>query len=185
MALRAEVVVEVSHSLARGNQLGTSWIRSFLLGLSCDCYWWISVGCSCLPSEVRVMKRHFRWLAILLLAPRRHLFPCLLAIICCIDYWHLSFESNIVYRRVPISAIMHPPNKASGTWRTRLSILNDQLFYRYTNMGIKPPTSLEIMRYRYQNGVNLGGVFVLDKSLSEDMFEPGVSKHSELKAVSA
>lgn len=55
-------------------------------------------------------------------------------------------------------------------------------------MSFRPPTrpSLQdILRYRYQYGTNLGGVFVLEQWLFGSMYDPGVSGSSELDAVVA
>ena len=48
---------------------------------------------------------------------------------------------------------------------------------------MQPPTYLDILRYRYQHGVNLGGVFVLEKWIYPSMFEPLEDQISELDAV--
>ena len=50
---------------------------------------------------------------------------------------------------------------------------------------MQPPTALEVLRYRYQYGVNLGGIFVLEKWLWPGMFESWAKGDSELDAVSA
>ena len=46
----------------------------------------------------------------------------------------------------------------------------------------QPITELDILRYRYHHGVNLGGVFVLEKFFAPDMFD-GCEKDSENEAV--
>lgn len=40
-----------------------------------------------------------------------------------------------------------------------------------SHLGILPPTSEEIMRYRYNHGTNLGSIFVLEKWLHPRMFD--------------
>jgi hypothetical protein len=47
------------------------------------------------------------------------------------------------------------------------------------------PTTCDILRFRYQHGVNLGSVFVLEQWLSPGMYDHGVSGASELDAVVA
>lgn len=46
----------------------------------------------------------------------------------------------------------------------------------------QPITELDILRYRYHHGANLGGVFVLEKFLAPNMFD-GCEKDSENEAV--
>jgi len=50
---------------------------------------------------------------------------------------------------------------------------------------MQPPTALDVLRYRYQYGVNLGGIFVLEKWISPGMFESSTTEGSELDAVTA
>lgn len=50
---------------------------------------------------------------------------------------------------------------------------------------MQPPTALDILRYRYQYGVNLGGVYVLEKWISPSMFESWTKEGSELDALTA
>lgn len=50
---------------------------------------------------------------------------------------------------------------------------------------MRPPTALDVLRYRYQYGVNLGGIFVLEKWISPSMFESWVKGESELDAATA
>jgi len=50
---------------------------------------------------------------------------------------------------------------------------------------MQPPTALDVLRYRYQYGVNLGGIFVLEKWISPGMFESWTKEGSELDAVTA
>ncbi|MCJ1284201.1 Glucan 1,3-beta-glucosidase 3 [Xylographa opegraphella] len=47
------------------------------------------------------------------------------------------------------------------------------------------PTALDVLRYRYHHGVNLGGIFVLERWLFPRMFQPGTEGTSELDAVIA
>ncbi|MCJ1307079.1 Glucan 1,3-beta-glucosidase 3 [Agyrium rufum] len=49
----------------------------------------------------------------------------------------------------------------------------------------EPPIAndLDIFRYRYHHGANLGGIFVLEKWLFSEMFDEGCSGDSELDAV--
>ncbi|EXJ81234.1 hypothetical protein A1O3_07524 [Capronia epimyces CBS 606.96] len=47
------------------------------------------------------------------------------------------------------------------------------------------PTPQVILRYRYQHGTNLGGIFVLEQWLFGSMYDQGVSSSSELDAVVA
>ena len=46
----------------------------------------------------------------------------------------------------------------------------------------KPVTELDILRYRYQHGVNLGGIFVLEQFFQPHMFQ-GCELDSENEAV--
>ncbi|MCJ1377920.1 Glucan 1,3-beta-glucosidase 3 [Xylographa soralifera] len=55
---------------------------------------------------------------------------------------------------------------------------------RDTNL-LPPPTALDVLRYRYHHGVNLGGVFVLERWLSPSMFSSCTEGDSELDAVTA
>ncbi|KAI9773972.1 MAG: Glucan 1,3-beta-glucosidase 3 [Geoglossum umbratile] len=48
---------------------------------------------------------------------------------------------------------------------------------------IQPASALDILRYRYHHGTNLGSVFVLEKWLSPAMFVDGAGDGSELDAV--
>lgn len=48
-----------------------------------------------------------------------------------------------------------------------------------------PPTPLDTLRYRSHHGVNLGGIFVLEKWLYPSMFGAGAGGDSEMDAVSA
>ena len=49
---------------------------------------------------------------------------------------------------------------------------------------ISPPTATDVLRFRFQHGVNLGSVFVLERWLSPQMFAEGCTGNSELDAVS-
>jgi hypothetical protein len=51
--------------------------------------------------------------------------------------------------------------------------------------AIQPASALEILRYRYHYGTNLGSIFVLEKWLSPAMFVDGSGGGSELDAVNA
>src|SRR5947209_5131206 len=50
---------------------------------------------------------------------------------------------------------------------------------------IGPVTPLDIIRYRYHHGTNLGSVYVLERWLRNSMFPPNASGSSELEAVKA
>lgn len=50
---------------------------------------------------------------------------------------------------------------------------------------IQDPTPLDITRYRYHHGTNLGSIYVLEKWLHPSMFPEGASGSSELEAVKA
>ena len=54
-----------------------------------------------------------------------------------------------------------------------------------TQSKINPPTALDILRYRYHHGANLGSCFVLEKWLWPGLFESGARGDSELDAVEA
>lgn len=54
-----------------------------------------------------------------------------------------------------------------------------------TPSTIQPATALEILRYRYHYGTNLGSIFVLEQWLSGSMFVSGATGGSELDAVNA
>ncbi|KIY00177.1 uncharacterized protein Z520_03862 [Fonsecaea multimorphosa CBS 102226] len=54
-------------------------------------------------------------------------------------------------------------------------------YYRQTT----PPTPKDILRYRYQHGTNLGGIFVLERWMFGSMFDQSCSGDSELDAVIA
>lgn len=54
-----------------------------------------------------------------------------------------------------------------------------------TPSTIRPPSKLDILRYRYHHGTNLGSIFVLEQWLHGSMFEPGAKGASELDAVNA
>lgn len=51
--------------------------------------------------------------------------------------------------------------------------------------SIRPPTQLDVLRYRYHHGANLGGIFVLEQWLYGSMFDPEAKGGSELDAVTA
>lgn len=48
---------------------------------------------------------------------------------------------------------------------------------------IQEPTPLDIIRYRYHHGTNLGSIFVLEKWLHPSRFPEGATGTSELEAV--
>ena len=50
--------------------------------------------------------------------------------------------------------------------------------------NIQPPTPLDVLRYRYHHGTNLGSIFVLEKWLHGSMYVNGAGE-SELDAVNA
>ncbi|KAI9720822.1 MAG: hypothetical protein M1812_002661 [Candelaria pacifica] len=51
--------------------------------------------------------------------------------------------------------------------------------------AIHPPTPLDVLRYRYHHGTNLGSVFVLEKWLTGSMYVDGAAGDSELDAINA
>lgn len=53
----------------------------------------------------------------------------------------------------------------------------------HTNM--RAPTALDVARYRYHHGTNLGSVFILERWLTDSMFPPNAGGTSELAAVEA
>jgi len=48
---------------------------------------------------------------------------------------------------------------------------------------IQPPSPLDVMRYRYQHGTNLGSVFVLERWLTGSMFVEGSGGSAELAGI--
>jgi aryl-phospho-beta-D-glucosidase BglC (GH1 family) len=54
-----------------------------------------------------------------------------------------------------------------------------------THYNIRDPTPLEIMRYRYHHGTNLGSVYVIERWLQSSRFPHGAEGSSELAAVKA
>jgi len=50
---------------------------------------------------------------------------------------------------------------------------------------IQPPSPIDVVRYRYNHGTNLGSIFVLEQWLSGSMFVAGAKGGSELDAVNA
>ena len=50
---------------------------------------------------------------------------------------------------------------------------------------IQPPSPIDVLRYRYNHGTNLGSIFVLEQWLSGSMFVGGAKGGSELDAVNA
>ncbi|PZC88792.1 glucan 1,3-beta-glucosidase [Pyrenophora tritici-repentis] len=51
--------------------------------------------------------------------------------------------------------------------------------------GISDPTTLDILRYRYHHGTNLGSVYVIERWLQSSRFPEGAEGSSELAAVRA
>ncbi len=51
--------------------------------------------------------------------------------------------------------------------------------------SVQPPSPVEILRYRYHHGTNLGSIFVLEQWLHPSMFVTGANGSSELDAVNA
>lgn len=76
-------------------------------------------------------------------------------------------------------ADQHASNPAEGYSQAQVSLQDT------SRSEIRPPTQLDVLRYRYHHGANLGGIFVLEKWLYGSMFEPGAKGGSELDAVSA
>lgn len=54
-----------------------------------------------------------------------------------------------------------------------------------SHSGITEPTALDILRYRYHHGTNLGSVYVIEKWLQPSRFPEGAEGSSELAAVKA
>ncbi|MCJ1398177.1 Glucan 1,3-beta-glucosidase 3 [Xylographa trunciseda] len=57
--------------------------------------------------------------------------------------------------------------------------------FRGATYLLPPPTAADVLRYRYHHGVNLGGIFVLERWLFPSMFESCAVGDSELDAVTA
>lgn len=55
----------------------------------------------------------------------------------------------------------------------------------HNSQGISEPTSLDILRYRYHHGTNLGSVYVIEKWLQPSRFPEGAEGSSEFAAVKA
>ncbi|KAI8936609.1 hypothetical protein NX059_007008 [Plenodomus lindquistii] len=53
------------------------------------------------------------------------------------------------------------------------------------SQGISDPTPLDILRYRYHHGTNLGSVYVIERWLQPSRFPDGAEGSSELSAVKA
>jgi hypothetical protein len=51
--------------------------------------------------------------------------------------------------------------------------------------SILAPTALDILRYRYHHGTNVGGIYVLQRNLYPSFFPDDVVGYSELDAVSS
>lgn len=56
---------------------------------------------------------------------------------------------------------------------------------RHNQSGINEPTSLDILRYRYHHGTNLGSVYVVERWLQPSRFPEGAEGSSELALVKA
>lgn len=54
-----------------------------------------------------------------------------------------------------------------------------------TSSGINEPTALDILRYRYHHGTNLGSVYVIERWLQPSRFPDGAEGSSELAALKA
>ena len=54
-----------------------------------------------------------------------------------------------------------------------------------TNQGTSDPTTLDILRYRYHHGTNLGSVYVIERWLQPSRFPEGAEGSSELAALQA
>lgn len=78
---------------------------------------------------------------------------------------------NNIYRS-PASQSPRPPNKPSNGMHQG-------------PYNIREPTPLDIIRYRYQWGTNLGSVFVIERWMTESRFPDGAEGSSELAAVKA
>ncbi|KAJ9608450.1 Glucan 1,3-beta-glucosidase 3 [Cladophialophora chaetospira] len=50
---------------------------------------------------------------------------------------------------------------------------------------VGPPTSADVLRYRYQHGTNLGSIFILEQWLFGSLYDQGVTGSSELDAINA
>jgi hypothetical protein len=61
---------------------------------------------------------------------------------------------------------------------------NQQPFHA-THQGISDPTALDILRYRYHHGTNLGSLYVIERWLQPSRFPEGAEGSSELAAVKA
>ena len=75
----------------------------------------------------------------------------------------------------------------SEAWK---NIANDFKYRRRFDkspVSLEPPTDIEVLRYRYQHGVNLGGVFLLEKGFHPSFFAQITDNDwdSELDAVDA
>lgn len=82
------------------------------------------------------------------------------------------------------SALSDAQSQSSDSQSDQLLAIQNQK-RQETQPQIKPPSPLEILRYRYHYGANLGGCFVLEKWLWPGLFEPGAKGDSELDAVEA
>lgn len=67
---------------------------------------------------------------------------------------------------------------------TRTSSPGSQVGYHASN-HIRDPTPLDILRYRYHHGTNLGSVYVIERWMTPSRFPDGAEGSSELAAVKA
>ena len=52
-----------------------------------------------------------------------------------------------------------------------------------SSQRLSPPSAKDILRYRYQHGTNLGGIFNLEQWLYPGMHDEGVFSPTEIDAV--
>ncbi|KAJ4313942.1 Glucan 1,3-beta-glucosidase 3 [Neodidymelliopsis sp. IMI 364377] len=71
----------------------------------------------------------------------------------------------------------HPPHNQSDH--------NQSTEQHHHPIGINEPTALDILRYRYHHGTNLGSVYVVERWLQPSRFPDGAEGSSELAAVKA
>ena len=76
-------------------------------------------------------------------------------------------------------------DSASQSSKSRSKLQQQPIERAPTLPVIEPPTVLDVLRYRYHHGANLGGFFVLEKWLQPGMFDPVADRDSELDAVRA
>jgi hypothetical protein len=76
---------------------------------------------------------------------------------------------------------LHPHHRHDG----REGTSEESLSQKDVPSRIQTPTSLEILRYRYHYGANLGSIFVLEQWLYPSMFPSSATGGAELDAVTA